>query len=132
MLLAAAIGLVPAACGDGTTNPSLRLQGTYVLERVNGGALPFLAEQIGSSRLDIIGGTLILRADGSYSGAVTSRQTDGVTPLTFSQQSTGTFTVAASQVTFKESDTGSIYGGVLNGTRLIATRNGVTFDFVKE
>src|ERR1041384_7488815 len=97
LLMIAMVAAVPAACGDSVTGPARGHEGTYVLERVNGATLPYLAEQVGTYRLDIVGGTLTLRADGTYSGAVVSRETNDGSPVTANRPSTGTFTVDGAQ-----------------------------------
>ena len=130
MLLVAAVTLVGSACGNDATAPEV-VSGTYRLERVNGNVLPFLAEQSGSFRIDILSGSLIVRADRTFTGEIVSTQTNGQSVQTLTEQTGGTYTRTGSTITFSE--TGSIsYQGQVSATTLTAQRAGVTFTFVKE
>lgn len=122
--------VVVAGCGGDSTGPT-GPQGTYRLERVNGGSLPFLAEQFGDFRIDILAGSLTVRADHSFSAEITSQQTDGSASQTIAEQTAGTWTSSGSSITFAETGSAA-YSGQLSGGRLTAQRAGVTFEFVKQ
>ena len=126
-LVLAAVLLV--GCQDATapTGP----EGSYRLEQVNGGALPFLAEQFGSFRIDILSGSLVLRADQTFSAEITSRQSNAGESQTLTEQAAGTWSRNGSAITFSETGSGAFTGTVVtNG--LTAQRAGVTFGFVKQ
>jgi hypothetical protein len=127
--LVAAFGLM-TGCAPDTTGPS-RPDGTYQLDRVNGGSLPFLAESTSSGKLEIIGGSMAIGADGTFAAQVTSRETAGTAATTVTQQVNGTFTIAGDRLTFTEV-TGERYTGVFSGGRLTAQRADVTFEFVRK
>jgi hypothetical protein len=122
--------VVVAGCGGDSTGPT-GPQGTYRLERVNGGSLPFLAEQFGDFRIDIVSGSLIVRADHTFSAEITSQQTNGSASQTIAEQAAGSWTSNGSAITFTEPGSAA-YSGQLSGDRLTAQRAGVTFEFVKQ
>jgi hypothetical protein len=50
----------------------------------------------------------------------------------FPETSAGKYSLSGNQFTFTESGSGAVYHGTLNGTRIAATLNDVTFGFVKK
>lgn len=119
-----------SGCGGDATAPN-GPEGSYQLERVNGGSLPFLAEQFGSFRIDILSGSLTLRANHSFSAEVTSKQTDGASSQTLTEQAAGSWSISGASITFSETGSGA-FSGTVNGNRLTAQRAGVTFEFVRQ
>jgi hypothetical protein len=69
------------ACGgDGGTEPAdnyARAAGSYSLVSLNGQPLPALLFQEGSTRVDLLSATLVLRADRSFTESLTGRVTIG-------------------------------------------------------
>jgi len=128
-LVVAAISLV-TACANDATSPA-RVQGIYRLNRVNGSNLPFLAETTDSSKLEILGGAMVLDASGTWSAEVTSRLTAGTGTTPASQRANGTFSLDGDRVTFIGTD-GESFSGLLSGDRVTAGYDGITFEFVKQ
>jgi hypothetical protein len=127
--IVAALGLL-TACAHDTTAP-LRPVGTYRLDRVNGSALPFIAENTSSGIVELTTGSLSLDVDGTFIGQVTYRQTGPDIATTGTQQASGTFALTGNGLTFTE-DTGETFTGVFSGNRVTAQRDGITFEFVKQ
>ena len=127
-LLAVAL-VVAAGCGDAAAPAGPA--GTYELSRVNGSALPFLAQEFGAFRIDILSGSLVLRADHTFMGEISSRQTNGSDAQAMTEQVAGEWSVNGATITFSEIGKGA-YSGQIEGTRLTALRTGVTFEFVKQ
>ena len=131
--LVAATTLALAGCrSDAAVTPPPGLDAEYALETVNGIALPFLKEESASQRVEVVSGSLSLRANHTYSGAIVEQWTTGGNVQTFPETSSGTYSLSGNQLTFTESGSGAVYYGTLNGTRIAATLGDVTFGFVKK
>ncbi|HYV98791.1 MAG TPA: hypothetical protein VE967_15150 [Gemmatimonadaceae bacterium] len=75
--------------------------GTYALRIVNGGNLPFPYSATSSTRLDIIGGSLTVTADHTFSDALVFRTTDLTTNTAAdpeTQTLTGTWALSGSSL----------------------------------
>lgn len=119
-------------CGsDRVVTPPAGLAGEYALETVNGMTLPFLKEESASGRVEVVSGSLTLRANRTYSGEIVEQWTVGGNIESFPETSAGTFVVSGDVLTFTESGTGAIHHGTTNGKRVTATLNDVTFGFVE-
>jgi hypothetical protein len=110
-----------AACGDGT-GPS-RIDGTYTLVSLNTEALPATVFASNAGRIDVIGSTLVLRADLSYTETIDYRVVpaeaaayDDVTIVNGVYTVTGTtisFVVLRDDGTRSSSYTGTVVGNTL-------------------
>jgi hypothetical protein len=119
------------ACGsERAVTPLIGLEGEYALETVNGVTLPFLKGESGSERVEVISGSLTLRPDRTYSGEIVERWTTGANIQFLPETSVGTFTVSGNKLTFTEGGSGRVHHGTMDGDRLRATMNDVTFGFV--
>ena len=74
-LLAAAV-FVLAACSD-STGPNAHV-GDYELRNINGQALPQIIDQDASGTLEVTGGVVTLRSDGTFTDRIDLRFDDGV------------------------------------------------------
>ena len=95
LILATAVlagGLLTPACGDDPTGPE-SVAGLYILQTVNGEALPVVKENAGFT---IIAGSIELKSDGTYTESSTFDFGSG--PET--DIDTGTFTVDGSTIQF--------------------------------
>ena len=116
LILATAVlagGLLPA-WGDDPTGPE-SVAGTYILQTINGEALPYLV-QVGFS---VTAGSIQLNSDGTYTISLT------VTGLG-AQIITGTFTVDGSTITLDDGTTGTV-----SGDTITVVADGDTFVFRK-
>ena len=130
-VLAVMLAVLPACGSDDVTGTQLPT-GVFILERVNGARVPVVVEQTVTGVLEITSGSFSLAANGTFVGEVKARETNGATTVALTYTSTGTFTAAGTQLRFAESETGMTYTGVLANGRLTATRDGVTYDFVRQ
>ena len=140
------LALVMAACGgdnafgpDGVGNgdPSASLAGTYTLTSVDG-QLPYVFFQNSAGRTEFYGGTMVMRADRSYTETLNVRAvfSDGAPSQTDNAVETGTFTVNGTQLTFAVppigQELGYSYNGTLNGRNFTYTYNGVVFAYTRQ
>ena len=131
-LVAATSFVLVSGCGTDTVTPPAAVEGEYALEMVNGIALPFLKEESASQRVEVVSGSLSLRANRTYSGTIVEQWTTGGSVQSFPETSAGTYTLSGSQFTFTENGSGAVYYGTQSGDRLTATLMDVTFRFVKQ
>jgi hypothetical protein len=130
-LLAVMVALISACGSDDVTGTKLPT-GVFSLERVNGARVPVVVEQTITSVVEVTSGSFSLAANGTFVAEVKTRESDGPTTVALTYASTGTFTATGTQLRFAESETGMTYTGVLANGRLTATRDGVTYDFVRQ
>lgn len=125
-----------SACGEPSAPRSPGIEplnpGTYALETVNGATLPFLKEQSAAERIEVVTGLLTLRPDRTYHGEIIEQRTGAEATDSLKKVSDGTFSVVANNLTFKESGSGAVHRGTIDGYRISATLGDVTFRFVKE
>lgn len=122
-----------AGCGsDSAPTAPAALEGEYALETVNGLRLPFLKTESAAERVEVVSGSLMLRSDRTYQGNIVEQWTTGANIQSFPETSAGTFSVASNRITFTEGATGAVYSGTINGNRISATLNDVTFGFVRK
>jgi hypothetical protein len=93
--------LAASGCGDGGSDAD-PVFGTYVLRNVNGLELPYTRLAAGSDTIVVLGGTLKLEADGSFTRTATerSRSSQGTATATFSCG--GTYTHGGSDLVLVE------------------------------
>ncbi len=126
------------ACGDdnGPTAPA-DITGTYPLRTINRATLPYTVFQLGTSKYEITAGSAELNAGGTFTLSVSSRETiDGQAQPIESYECAGTYTRSGSNVTLNvtTSDANCDPGpstGVISGTTLTVTEEGLTFVFRK-
>lgn len=131
LVSATTLALLGGCGSDRAVTPAAGPAGEYALERVNGLTLPFLKGESPSERVEVVSGSLTLRPDRTYGGAITEQWTSPGNTDVYQESSAGTFSVAGNQLTFTESGSGAVYHGTINGDRISATMNDVTFGFVK-
>ncbi|MDB4915462.1 MAG: Lipocalin-like domain protein [Gemmatimonadetes bacterium] len=118
------------ACrGDDATNPTVAVVGTYTLQQVNGGPLPFTV-QTGDPKIEIISEQLTVAAGGSYTVTTMFRHTTGGVASTNPTTDTGTYTISGTTLAFH--DSGGDVGSAMIGTNTLTFQeDGVTLLFVK-
>lgn len=100
-VLLAAATVVVVGCGGGTdtTEPEpARLDGTYNLQTVNHSPLPFITYQEGTQKDEILSWVVTLNQDSTYSYVFRVRASDGGQATVNTITSSGTYTVAGSDV----------------------------------
>ena len=134
--LAAALLWAPlAACEDPTGSVPAEAVGTYSLSSVNGMALPVRITDTPDLMVDVLSGTLLVRANGSYRETRESRVTEPDGPRTASSFTEGILRVSGSSLEVRERQ-GGTYAGSYAGTTLSysipAGAASVTFTYEKD
>lgn len=130
-LCAAVLLAFTAACGGGDgPNEPVSIAGTYTLQSVNGGPLPFVLFDGSGYKLEITSASYVLTDAGTFTNSAAFRETQGGTVLTSTETFTGRYTVSASTVTFTDSD-GEVYTGTISGGNLVFNDEGLSAVFVK-
>jgi hypothetical protein len=122
---------VLAGCDDDDdpTDPGADAPGTYQLTLVNGDSPPATVEILaGGGRIEITGGTFVIRDDGTYTETINTRTVQaGGASVTDTQSESGTyitngetimFTIAGTATEAPFSYEGTISGGTLSYTFL--------------
>ena len=140
-LSVAALTLIFAAgCGDGSTepvDPRAAAAGTYTLASYNSASLPALYFQNSAGRIDVISGSMVLRADGSFTETINLRTTytSGAAPGNTPIVENGTFAVTGTQITFTLPPSGSAGGfswtGAISGNVVSYTYEGDAWRYQK-
>ena len=124
LLALAAVALI--GCGGDSTGPGASAEGTWNLQTINGSPLPFTAIFVANPlyKLEILGDQVVIHADGSYSESSTTRETDGSTVTTSTDNSTGTWEQHGSSLTIvDETDAGS--SATISGNTITVNQEGL-------
>lgn len=129
--------LAVACSGDGPTGSAeARVSGTYNLSQINGQNLPATVFQSSAGRVEVTGGTMVLRDDRSYTETVQLR----ILPVNGTAQTdqaieNGTFTVVGTNITFNVPASGGdpafSYSGAVSGGVLTYTSEGLSVTYRK-
>jgi hypothetical protein len=121
-----------AACGsDSSTEPAASISGTWSLQTINGGALPFnLGTLENGARLDVTNETLVI-ANGTYTATTTIRTTLNGAATNETDSDAGTVTTTGSTVTFKSTADATVVTGTLAAGTLSISQDGITLVFAK-
>jgi hypothetical protein len=130
-LCAAAVLAFTAACGgsDGVSEP-VSVAGTYTLQSVNGGPLPFVIFDESGYKLEITAASYVLTSAGTFTNSATYRETESGTVTMSTETYSGQYTLTDSTVTFTDSD-GEVYTATISGGNLLFNDDGLTAVFVK-
>jgi hypothetical protein len=125
-----------AACGDSTGPGEQRVDGTYTLAQVNGQAPPVTLFQSTDGRLEITGGSLVLRSDFSYQETIGLRAVPASgSPVTQDEIENGTYSVVGSSITFTVPASGGnpsfSYSGAISGNTITYTVEGFSLVYRK-
>jgi hypothetical protein len=140
-IAALAIVLGVAACGGdasgpGESDPYAQAAGSYALTTANG-QLPYTYFQNSAGRAEIWGGTLVLRADRSYTETLNTRAvfTSGAPSQTSNAVENGTYTIVGTQITFtippSGGNAGLSYTGALSNRTLTYTYEGIAMSYLR-
>ena len=127
---AAALLALTAACGgDGVSEPA-SVAGTYTLQSVNGGPLPFVIFDESGYKLEITAASYVLTSAGTFTNSATFRETEGGAVTTLTETFTGRYAVSASTITFTDAD-GEVSVGTISGGNLVFSEDGLSAVFVR-
>ena len=120
------------ACGDSFSPEGV--SGLYVLETINGVALPFsetVTEQGITLTVAITDGSVSLNENSTFSISLTLSITSGGTTLTQTGTDSGTFQLQEPSTIRLTSSDGDVTSGTLDGNRLTLIEDGNSFVFSK-
>ena len=123
-LMAFVLVTLAAACGaDKVTNTEAAIDGSYVLQSVNGAGLPALLIEDTEERDEVSAGIITLRADRSWNVTLTLRVTDLTDNSVFNIPvgTGGTYTVSGSSVSLSGQGIGVVLNGTVAGAKLTVT-----------
>lgn len=124
-----------ASCDDPAGSVPSAAVGTYTLVRVNGQLLPVRIIDTPDQKVDMVGGGMIVRADGSYRESRDSRVTDAQGTRTGTSFTEGTLHVTGSSLQVRERAGGTYNGTYGDGSLSYSIPSGagsVTFTYQKE
>ena len=125
-LTAIFLALAVACSGDKLTDPQRpAVEGTWTLETIGGLGLPYLLDQSGDDKLELLEASLIVEADSSFKS--TSKQRLTVQGQAESQDYTeaGTYMVRGSEVWFRFASDNGVVTGQLRGDSLTFGEGGI-------
>lgn len=120
-----AVASVLAACDRGATNPKGAIDATYDLKSINGTSLPY-TKTLGTATLRVTSDVLILRRDGTYEDSTTYAIPSGQSTQISTSIERGKYTISNGTIAFIDRTNGGRYSGVIQGTTLTQSVNGLT------
>ena len=132
-LLLACAAVAMLGCGGDSTGPAASAEGTWNLQTVNGSALPYTAVFIAAPtyKLEVLGDQVVVHANGTYSQATTTRETQGTQVTTTTDNYTGTWSQHGNQVQITDSD-GASSVAVISGNQLTVNDTGFSAVYVRQ
>ncbi len=132
-MVTAVATLVAAACGDkGVTDPP-QIVGTYVLQSVNGHALPYVIPgETPADDFALTAGSIVLMAGGAFTMSVSMRYSNAGSSADVTMNASGTYAVSGATVTFTVVDPesgSSTFVATLSDRTLTVSEEGETWVF---
>ena len=125
-LTAIFLALAVACSGDKLTDPQRpAVEGTWTLQSIGGLGLPYLLDQSGDDKLELLEASLIVQADSNFTS--TSKQRLTVQGQAESQDYTegGTYMVRGAVVWFRFANDNAVVTGQLRGDSLMFGEGGI-------
>jgi hypothetical protein len=124
---------VAIACGsDSPTQPTTTsIAGTWSLTSVNAIALPFVINQSGADKVELVGDVLTATATGTYTETLSYRETLNGVVTTTTEPDDGTYTINGNAITLNSSANGSITGA-LSGNTFTLVDQGFVFLYTRQ
>ena len=113
------------ACDRGATSPKGAIDARYELQSMNGNSLPY-TRTLGTATLRITKDVLILRGDGTYEDSTFYAIPYGSSTQLSTTIERGKYSISDRTVAFNDQTNGGRYSGVLDGTSLTQSVNGLT------
>jgi len=126
-LLLAVASLAIIGCGGDSTGPVASVAGTWNLQTVNGNPLPYTAAFVAGPpvyRLELVSDVFVAAANGTYTEAFTTRETNGTTVTNTTENDTGTWTQNNANVTVTASD-GTVSTASISGNTITINQQGL-------
>ena len=122
-MVAAAGALV--ACDRGATSPKGAIDARYELQSMNGASLP-VTTTLGTATLRITSDVLLLHRDGTYEDSTTYAIPDNQSVQRSVTIERGKYSISDNTVAFNDESNGGRYSGLISGTTLTQSVNGLT------
>jgi hypothetical protein len=133
-LLLACATLALLGCGGDSTGPNASAVGTWNLQTINGSALPYTAIFVAGPpvyKLEILSDTFVAAANGTYTEALTSRETDGTQVTTTTDNDNGTWVQNNAALTITSSD-GTVSSAAISGNTITANQQGLVLVYKRQ
>ena len=134
-LVSLALALVVVACGSdnsSTTPTNSSVAGTWTLQTVNGGALPYTASQT-PAKVEILSNSVTATSAGTWTSTTQIRTTIGTAaPVTATQTDAGTYTLSGNNVAINSTANGVVGAGTISGNTLTLTQAAGVFVYKKQ
>lgn len=114
-----------AACDRGATSPKGAVDARYELQSINGTSLPYTTT-LGTATMRITGDVLLLRRDGTYEDSTIYAIPFGDAVQRSVTIERGKYSIADGTIAFNDQTNGGRYSGVIDGTTLTQSVNGLT------
>lgn len=124
--------VVAIACGDATGPTPQSVSGTWNLQSVNGGSLPYTVLMTGSVTDQVTAGLLIVEPDRTFSYATTFRSTANGQSTTLTATDSGTYSLSGDSVSFLFRGDGTTGSGLLNGDTVSLNAEGFSLVYTKQ
>jgi hypothetical protein len=131
LLLIGLLATTLVACGD-SAGPSgeANIAGTYTLRTVNGQNVPFAVVVLGTYRLEVVSGSVTISGtgnSGTYTDQIVTRETQGTTTTTETENGAGTWTRTNNAIVFRDNADASTINGSLSANTITFVQEGITF-----
>ena len=113
------------ACDRGATSPKGATDARYELQSINGTSLPY-TKTLGTATLRITSDVLLLRRDGTYEDSTAYAVPDDRSVQQSVTIERGKYSISNGTIAFNDQSNGGRYSGVINGTTLTQSVNGLT------
>jgi hypothetical protein len=134
-LLSLALVFAAMACGsdNSTSTPTnASVAGTWTLQTVNGGALPYTAAPA-PTKVEILSNTVTATSAGTWTSTTQIRTTIGTqAPTTATQLDAGTYTLSGNNVAINSTANGVVGAGAISGNTLTLTQAAGVFVYKKQ
>jgi hypothetical protein len=92
--------LSAAGCGGDSTSPATQsIVGSWTLQSVNGSPLPFIVQQTGTDKLELLSDVIVISGTGSFTQTTSVRTTTNGVPTTQPVADAGSYTLNGSAIT---------------------------------
>ena len=125
-----AITLFPLLVACGNSEPTAPdIDGQYTLQRVNGAVLPGILEATPTDTVRAIGGSAVIRGDGTWAGELSLMVSSGGFTFPTSDNGSGTYTRDGDNIRFLEARDGSVVMATVRNGTLVMTVDGDQLEF---
>ncbi len=131
-LLVLTLTLVLGACAaDRSTGPNQSMTGTWNLQSVNGGILPYLLAQSGNDTLVLLSDVIVADGGGTFTDQTIIQSTVSGAMTTDTIPDGGKYVVTGSTATLTFASDSSTASGTINGNRMALTTSGVSLVYTR-